>query len=210
MEIIAIEPGEILGVTGPSGSGKSSLCMLIPRLYDPEQGRVEIDGVDVRLYTLESLRSQIGLVAQDSGLFDLTVAENVSFGLADWTMDQVREACRAAEVEPDVLALRHGYDTAIGERGALLSGGQRRRLALARALIRSPRILILDEPFEGLDSRSAESIGRTILKLAAGRTIILVSHHDEHLRGCSRVIRMERGAIVRDRRIDLSREYGHG
>lgn len=195
---LRIEPGDVVGIHGASGSGKSSLCMLIPRLYDADEGVVEIDGVDIRRYTLESLRSRISLVLQEDGLFDLSVAENVAFGLRDWKMRDVETACRAAGIHEDVAALRRGYETVIGERGAMLSGGQRRRLALARALIRNPRILILDEPFKGLDPKTAEGIRETILGMARGRTVLIVSHHDEHFKGCNRIVRIADGQAIED------------
>lgn len=192
---LRFEPGEIVGLCGPSGAGKSSLCMLLPRLYDPDEGTVLLDGTDIRRFTLESLRPQVGLVLQDSGLFDLTVAGNVAFGLTDWTPEDVAEACMAAGIHETILGLPSGYETLIGERGAKLSGGQRRRLAIARALVRKPRILILDEPFEGLDHATAAAIGRTILALASHRTVFIVSHHPQHLAGCTRIVRMEGGRV---------------
>lgn len=186
------------GIVGPSGSGKSSLCMLLPRLYDPDEGCVKIDGTDIRRYTLESLRAQISLVLQDSGIFDMTIAENVAFGLPECSREDIEQACREAELHEQIIKLPNGYDTVVGERGAMLSGGQRQRLALARALVRKPRILILDEPFEGLDAATAEAIRRTILKLAGHCTILIVSHIARHLDGCTRVIEIREGRIAAD------------
>lgn len=195
---LEIEAGEIVGVAGPSGAGKSSLCMLIPRLYDPDEGCVEVDETDVRRYTLESLRGQISLVLQDASVFNMTVAENVAFGQVDCSKEKVIQACREAELHEMIETLSEGYDTIIGERGAMLSGGQRRRLALARALLRNPRILVLDEPYEGLDRDTSEAIHSTILKLRDNRTIVIVSHHAQHLRGCSRLIELRGGSVVSD------------
>lgn len=195
---LVIEAGETVGITGPSGSGKTSLCHLIPRLYDPDSGVVEIDGTDIRKYKIRSLREQISLVLQDPGIFHLSVAENVAFGREEWTPVEVEEACRYAEIHEDILKMPKGYDTLVGERGSTISGGQRRRIALARALLRDPRILILDEPFEGLDKAVADSVAKTIHRIAHGRTVLLVSHQAEHLAPCSRIIEIREGGISKD------------
>jgi ABC-type multidrug transport system fused ATPase/permease subunit len=193
-----IKPGEIVGLTGHSGSGKSSLCMLIPRLYDPDSGCVMIDGRDIRDYTLESLRSQISLVLQDPGIFHLSIAENVAFGQVECPRDKIIQACKETELHESIVAMPEKYDTLVGERGMMLSGGQRRRLAIARGLVRSPRILILDEPFAGLDDSIAEGIADTILRISKDRTIIIVSHHPHHLTRCTRIIEMSMGMIIKN------------
>lgn len=193
---LSIAPGEVVGVVGPSGAGKSSLCMLLPRLYDPDGGSVEIDGVDIRRFTLQSLRSQVCLVLQDAGVFDLTVEENVAFGLREWSREAVIDACKAAGLHETITEMPEGYATLTGERGARLSGGQKRRLAIARALIRDPRVLILDEPFQGLDPVTADSIAETIRANAHGRTTLIVTHQGRFLRGVPRIIRVNRGALA--------------
>lgn len=195
---LVIEAGETVGISGPSGSGKTSLCHLIPRLYDPDRGVVEIDGVDIRKYKIRSLREQISLVLQDPGIFHLSIAENVAFGREEWTSEEVEEVCRLAEIHEDILKMPKRYGTIVGERGSTMSGGQRRRIALARALLRDPRILILDEPYEGLDKQVADSISKTIHRIAQGRTVLLVSHQAEHLAPCSRMIEIREGRISRD------------
>lgn len=195
---LRIDAGSIVGISGHSGSGKSSLCMVVPRLYDPDEGEVLIDGQSNRRFKLESLRSRIGFVLQEPGIFDLSIAENVSFGLEECSPEAIEQACREAELHETVAAMPQGYDSPVGERGSLLSGGQRRRLAIARALVRKPRILILDEPYEALDAETACAIRDTILRLAKGRTIIIISHHAQHLEGCTRLIHMRRGTIVKD------------
>ena len=194
----SIKPGEILGITGPSGSGKSSLCMLLPRLYEADGGQILLNGAPLEAWTLESLRSRVCLVLQDAGLFDMSLAENVAFGLVDCPNDRIVSALHQAELQDLVARLPEGLQTMIGERGMRISGGERRRVALARALVRQPRILVLDEPFEGLDHATAESIRQTILRLAGERTILIVSHQPFHLAGCTRLIRLEQGRMVSD------------
>ncbi len=150
----AIEPGQMVGIVGPTGGGKSTIVSLIPRFYDPLKGKIEIDGTDVRNYTLDGLRNQIGYVLQETVLFQGSVRDNIAYGRAGATEEQIKEAARLADADEFILKMPHGYDTVVGERGATLSGGQRQRIGIARAIIRNNPILILDEPTAGARYRS--------------------------------------------------------
>ena len=173
---LEVPPGESLAVVGPSGSGKTTLINLIPRFYDATQGRVLVDGHDVRDVTLQSLRSQIGMVLQDTFLFNMSIRENIRYGRDDAGDDEVRAAAQAANAHAFIDELPDGYDTLIGERGVRLSGGQRQRLAIARALLVDPRILILDEATSSVDTRTDYLIQRALERLMEGRTTVVVAH----------------------------------
>ena len=170
---LEIAPGETVGIVGTSGSGKSTIGLLLPRFYDVQSGHVRVDGVDVRDVTLDSLRRQIGVVFEDAFLFSDTVRSNIAFGRPDATDEQIEAAARAAEAHEFISALPDGYDTVVGERGSLLSGGQRQRITLARALLTDPKILLLDDATSSIDSRVEEEIHKTLRKLMVGRTTIL-------------------------------------
>ena len=171
-----IRAGESVVIVGPSGSGKSTLLSLLLRLHDPTAGSVTVDGHDVRHVTQVSLRTQIGVVFQDSFLFDTTLRENIRFGKPDASNEEIEAAARDAEIHDFITSLPDGYDTRAGEGGGSLSGGQRQRVALARALVRQPAILVLDEPASALDAQTEASIHRTLQQLAKGRTLISVTH----------------------------------
>jgi len=194
--VLDIEPGETVALVGSSGSGKSTVSLLLPRFYDVQEGSVTVDGVDVRDVTFDSLRRQIGVVFEDSFLFSDTVRSNIAYGRPDATDADVERAARAAEAHEFILALPEGYDTIVGERGLTLSGGQRQRVALARALLTDPRILILDDATSSIDSRTEEEIHRTLRRVMAGRTTILVAHRRSTLRLADRIVVIDQGVVV--------------
>jgi len=191
-----IEPGMRVALVGASGSGKSSLLSLLPRLYDPTSGTVELDGHDLRELTLASLRGQFAAVLQDSVLFGMSVRENLALGAHAASPADIERAARAAGAHDFVLALPEGYDTVLGERGATLSGGQRQRLATARAIVRDAPILLLDEPLTGLDEASERLVRDALDALAAERTTILVTHDLGQARGSHLIAVVDRGRIV--------------
>ena len=192
------EPGEVVALIGPSGAGKSSIAQLIPRLYDPDSGTVRIDGMDVRGFTLASLRRQVSLVLQETLLLTGTVAENIAYGIDDASPEQVEAAARLAHAHHFIQELPDGYDTVLGERGSTLSGGQRQRLAIARAFIRQAPVLVLDEPTTGLDPYSAAQVIEALRSLIEGRTTIIISHDLELVRCAHRVIALDAGRIVQE------------
>ncbi len=169
-------PGELVAFVGPSGAGKTTIMQLVPRFYDPQQGRVMVDGHDVRDYTLSSLRKSIGIVTQETYLFHATIAENLRYGDPDASDAQLLEACKAANIYDVIAGLPDGLQTIVGERGHKLSGGERQRLAIARVLLKDPRILILDEATSSLDSTSERLIKEALVPLMRGRTSLVVAH----------------------------------
>jgi len=172
----AVSPGQRVALVGPSGIGKSPLAKLLLRLYEPQEGRVLIDGRDIREYTLASLRAQISVVLQDTLLFAASVRENIGYGAPNADSKAIEEAARLANAHEFVQSLPQGYDTILGERGLTLSGGQRQRLAIARAAIRKSPILILDEPTTGLDEENERAVLEALERLAQGRTTFIISH----------------------------------
>jgi subfamily B ATP-binding cassette protein MsbA len=189
--------GEVVAIVGGSGSGKTTLVSLLPRFYDVTDGAVLIDGVDVRDATLASLRSQIGLVTQQTVLFNDTVGKNIAYGLEDVDRARVEEAARAAFAHDFILDLPRRYDTVIGERGSRLSGGQRQRIAIARALLKDPPILILDEATSALDAESEQLVQAALANLMRGRTVLVIAHRLSTVRGADRIVTLE-GGIVRE------------
>ena len=187
-----IKPGEHVAIVGPTGSGKSTLVSLIPRFYDPTEGRICIDGQDVRGYTLSSLREQVSLVFQEPALFATTIAENIAYGRPNATMDEIVEAARRAGIDRVISRLPEGYETVLGERGGTLSGGQRQCVAIARAVIRDAPIVIMDELTTGLDAESAALVLKALDVLMKGRTVVMISHDLHSLRGADRVIDITR------------------
>ena len=169
-------PGQLIAFVGPSGAGKSTIANLIPRFYEVNEGVIEIDGHDVRDVTLDSLREQIGIVPQETMLFSSSVRENIRYGRLDATDEEIEEAARAANAEEFILQLPQGYETKIGERGLNLSGGQRQRIAIARAILKNPRILILDEATSALDTESEKIVQAALDKLMVGRTSFAIAH----------------------------------
>lgn len=193
---LTITPNEIIGVVGPSGSGKSTLTKLIQRLYIPQSGRVLIDGVDLAMVNPRWLRRQIGVVLQENQLFNRTVRENIALADPTLDMDRVISAAKMAGAHDFILTLDEGYDTRIDEQGSNLSGGQRQRIAIARALVTNPRILIFDEATSALDAESEEIIQNNLLKIAEGRTLIIITHRLSAIKNASRIVTIENGEIT--------------
>jgi ATP-binding cassette subfamily B protein/subfamily B ATP-binding cassette protein MsbA len=191
-----VRPGEMIAFVGPSGAGKTTLCNLVARFYDPSAGRILLDGADVRDIELQSYRRLLGIVEQEVFLFDGSVAENVGYGAPGATRDQIREACRAAHAADFIEAMEHTYDTRIGERGVRLSGGQRQRIAIARAILADPRILILDEATSNLDTESERAIQQSLLTLMKGRTSFVIAHRLSTISHADRIVVLEHGRIL--------------
>jgi ATP-binding cassette subfamily B protein len=193
---LTVRPGETIALIGPSGSGKTTLASLIQRLYPVTGGSISIDGVDIRMMTQRSLRSQIGVVYQDPHLFNDTVRANIAYGRPEATQAEIEEAARAAQAHDFIMALPDGYDTVVRERGTRLSGGQRQRIAIARALLKDPPILILDEATSALDSESERLIQLALDRLLAGRTAFVIAHRLSTVRGADRIVVLESGRIA--------------
>ncbi|KWK74589.1 ABC transporter ATP-binding protein [Burkholderia ubonensis] len=191
-----IPAGRRVALVGASGAGKSTIANLLVRLCDVTEGRILVDGVDVRRYTRESLRRAVGVVFQDSLLFGTTIRENIAYGKADATDEEIEEAVRQAHAEQIITALPNGYDELLGEGGATLSGGQRQRLCLARALVRQPAILVLDEPTSSVDTESEALIRETLQRSHAGKTLILVAHTLYTVRDADLILVLQGGRIV--------------
>jgi subfamily B ATP-binding cassette protein MsbA len=194
---LRVGKGDVVALVGPSGAGKSTLVDLLPRFIDPDGGRVEIDGTDVRAYTLASLRRQMGVVSQETVIFHDTVRANIAYGDRDgWTDEQVWRAARAANAADFIRELPEGMETRLGDRGIRLSGGQRQRIGIARAVLRDPPILILDEATSDLDTESERLIQRALRKLLAGRTVFVIAHRLSTVRDADRIVVLDRGRIV--------------
>jgi len=191
-----VQPGEMIGLVGRSGVGKSTLINLICRFYDISRGNLEIDGVDIRDIRLEDLRSQIGLVAQQSFLFNDTVAENIRYGNRDATFAEVLEAARAANAHEFIIKQPDGYDMIVGEQGNKLSGGEKQRIAIARAILHDPKILILDEATSSLDTQTEKKIQEAIARLIEGRTTFAIAHRLSTLRSADRLVVFDSGKIA--------------
>jgi subfamily B ATP-binding cassette protein MsbA len=191
-----IRPGEIVALVGPSGAGKSTLFNLIPRFYDPTHGVVWIDGHDLRAVTQHSLRSQIGLVPQETVLFGGTIRENIAYGRLDAGEAEIVAAAQAANAHDFIMAAPQGYDTVVGERGVKLSGGQRQRIAIARAMLKNPRILLLDEATSSLDSESEELVQEALDRLMQGRTAVIIAHRLSTIKIAHRIVVLDQGRIV--------------
>jgi ATP-binding cassette subfamily B protein len=192
----AVEPGQTVAIVGPTGAGKSTLIQLIPRFYDPDQGDVFLDGVNLRELRLDELRRAVGLVFQETFLFSATVAANIAYGRPDATREQIEAAARAAQAHEFISQLENGYDTIIGERGVSLSGGQRQRLAIARAFLLDPRILILDDATAAVDSHTERAIQEAMRKLSENRTTFVIAHRLSTIRHADVAVILENGRIV--------------
>ncbi len=193
-----IRRGEVVALVGASGAGKSTLVNLLPRYFDPDEGRVTIDGVDLREVTLKSLRAQIGIVTQDTVLFNDTIRNNIAYGRSDLPLERVKEAARAAYADEFIDQGAEGYDAVIGEGGLKLSGGQRQRLAIARALLKDPPILILDEATSHLDSESEALVQKALYNLMEGRTALVIAHRLSTVQRADRILVMEDGQVVEE------------
>jgi ATP-binding cassette subfamily B protein len=192
----AVEPGQLAAIVGPSGSGKTTLSYLIPRLYDVDRGRVLIDGQDVRDLTQASLAEAIGMVTQDTYLLHSTVADNLRYARPDATQDEIEAAARAANIHDRILSFAQGYDTVVGERGYRLSGGEKQRLAIARVLLKDPRILILDEATSALDTASERLVQQALEHATQRRTTIAIAHRLSTVLGADVILAVEAGRIV--------------
>ncbi len=191
-----VRPGETMAIVGPNGAGKSSLCALLPRLYDPVSGRIKLDGEKITHFTLTSVREQIGVVLQQPLLFATSIRENVAYGKPDATLDEIVAAAQVADAHEFICALPNGYDTVIGERGDTLSGGQRQKIAIARAMIKDPSILILDEPTAALDATSAAQLNATLVRLSHRKTTVRVSHRLSEVNYADLILVLQAGRIA--------------
>lgn len=183
-----IPAGHTVGLAGPSGGGKTTICNLIPRFYEIDSGAIRIDGIDIRHMTRASLRRNIGIVAQDVFLFNGTIRENIAYGNPDATDEEIIEAAKKAEIHEDIMAMPDGYDTNVGERGVHLSGGQRQRISIARVFLKNPQILILDEATSALDNATEMQIQKSLDELAKGRTVLVVAHRLSTIRKADEII----------------------
>jgi len=190
--------GQMLAIVGPSGSGKSTLLDLIPRFYDPQKGQVLIDGVDIREFSLKSLRNQIGIVSQETMLFNDTIGANIAYGRPGASPGQIQAAARQAHAHDFIVNFPQGYDTVIGDRGARISGGERQRIAIARALLKDAPILILDEATSQLDSTSERIVQEALDQLVSGRTVFVIAHRLSTVRNADRIVVLDKGVIVED------------
>lgn len=195
---LSIPHGQTVAVVGPSGAGKSSVAMLLSRLCDPSSGRVLIDGQDIRDSTVESVRSQIAVVLQESVLFASTISENIAHGAPDASQEEIEAAARLAGAHEFILALPQGYDTVVGERGATLSGGERQRIAIARAAMRDAPVVVLDEAMTGLDQQTEREVLAALSRLTSGRTTLLITHDLKAVHDCDRVVWMQHGTVLDD------------
>ncbi len=193
---LTIRAGEKVAFVGPSGGGKTTLCNLIPRFYDISEGKITLDGVDIRKYTLKSLRQSIGIVQQDVYLFSGTVYENIVYGRTDATREEVVEAAKKAGADDFIRELKDGYDTYIGERGVKLSGGQKQRLSIARVFLKNPPILILDEATSALDNESEYLVAESLNRLSEGRTTLTVAHRLSTIRNADRILVLTEDGIA--------------
>ncbi|MFC5461931.1 ABCB family ABC transporter ATP-binding protein/permease [Massilia niabensis] len=206
---LRIDPGTTLAVVGRSGSGKSTLARLLLRYYEPASGRILVDGQDIRTVTASSLRGAIGVVPQDTALFNDTIGNNIAYGRIGSTRTEVVAACRAAHLHELIAALPHKYDTPVGERGVNLSGGERQRIAIARAILKNPPILIFDEATSALDADSEHAISQELDRLSRNRTTLIIAHRLSTIVNADAIVVMERGRIVeRGTHAELLRHHG--
>jgi ATP-binding cassette subfamily B protein len=199
---LEIQPGQLAALVGPSGAGKTTITYLVPRMYDVDEGAVRIDGHDVRSLTLDSIAATIGIVTQETYLFHDTVRRNLLYGRPDATQEQLEEAARAANIHNRIAELSDGYDTVVGERGYKLSGGEKQRLAIARVILKDPKILILDEATSSLDTTSERLVQAALEPLMQGRTTIAIAHRLSTILAADVIFVLDRGRIVEQGRHD--------
>ncbi|WP_296359671.1 ABC transporter ATP-binding protein [uncultured Acidaminococcus sp.] len=192
------KPGQAIALVGPSGAGKSTVASLLPRFYDVTEGAILVDGHDVRDVTLASLREQVGIVPQETNLFNDTVYNNILYGRLDATRDEVIAAAKAANADEFILQLPQGYDTQLGDRGVNISGGQRQRISIARAILKNPRILILDEATSALDTESERIVQEALDRLMVGRTSFVIAHRLSTIQNAAKIIVLDKGSIVEE------------
>jgi subfamily B ATP-binding cassette protein MsbA len=191
-----VKKGEIIAFVGPSGGGKSTLVDLIPRFYDPVEGSILIDEVDIKKYSLESLRQKMGIVTQETFLFNASIKQNIAYGLDEYPLEKVIEAAKTANAHDFIMQTLNGYDTIVGDRGVKLSGGQRQRLTIARALLKNPEIMIFDEATSALDSESEILVQEAIERLMKNRTTFVIAHRLSTIRNANKILVLDKGKIV--------------
>ncbi len=192
----SVKRGEIIALVGPSGGGKSTLADLIPRFYDPTEGQILLDGYNIKDLTIESLRSKMGIVTQETFLFNTNIAENIAYGLTNYPIEKIIEAAKTANAHNFISEMPQGYDTIIGERGIKLSGGQRQRLTIARALLKNPEIMIFDEATSALDNESEILVQEAIERLMLNRTTFVIAHRLSTIRNATNILVLDRGRII--------------
>ncbi|MBQ8919991.1 MAG: lipid A export permease/ATP-binding protein MsbA [Acidaminococcaceae bacterium] len=193
-----VKPGQAVGLVGPSGAGKSTIASLLPRFYDCDSGIIRIDGTDIRHVTLDSLRNQVGIVPQETILFNGSVYDNILYGRLDATKEEIEAAAKAANAHEFIMKLPQGYETMLGDRGVNISGGQRQRIAIARAILKDPRILILDEATSALDTESERIVQEALNRLMVGRTSIIIAHRLSTIKNADRILVMDKGRLAED------------
>jgi subfamily B ATP-binding cassette protein MsbA len=193
-----VKPGQVIGLVGPSGAGKSTIASLLPRFYDVTGGRITVDGTDIKAVTLDSLREQVGIVPQETLLFNGSVYDNIKYGRLDATEAEIIDAAKAANAHEFILNLPKGYETQLGDRGVNVSGGQRQRIAIARAILKNPHILILDEATSALDTESERLVQEALDRLMVGRTSFAIAHRLSTIKNADRILVLEDGKLVED------------
>ena len=206
-----VRPGETIAIVGQTGTGKTTLTRLIDRIFDADSGRVLVDGISVRDWSLKSLRSQISTIEQDVFLFSRSLAENIAFGRADASEKDIEQAALEAQAHGFITGLADSYETKVGERGVTLSGGQRQRIAIARAFLTNPRILILDDSTSAIDSATEDQIQRAMRRISSQRTTFLITHRISQIRWADRILVLRRGELVdqgtHDQLLERSEDY---